>query len=171
MATEVTCPFCGAKKLVGQPCPKCGKRGGAILKVEDNSIWHPISEHRDFNDALKAAGDLFDGGMEEDFRIDDNPQPVSDWPGTLVPAYKLVKEECPECGEEVRSFDMIRTTDYHGISYRCVCMKCYERIMETKGTTARNTTSETKISTTITEEDMTWKNRRSLAYISSATSS
>ena len=57
--TEVTCPFCGAKKLVGHPCPECCKKGGAILKVEDDSIWRiwrPISEHRDFDDALKAAG-------------------------------------------------------------------------------------------------------------------
>lgn len=134
--TEVTCPFCGAKKLVGHPCPECGKQGSVILKVEDNSIWriwHPISEHRNFDDALKAAGELFDAGMEEDFRIDDNPGPDGNWPGTLIPAYKLVKEKCPECGGAVRSFDMIRTTDYHGIPYRRVCMKCYERIMETKG--------------------------------------
>ena len=129
MATEVACPFCGAKKLVGKPCPNCGKKGGAVLKVEDNSIWrtwHPISEHRDFDDALKA-------GMEEDFRIDDDPRPDGNWPGTLIPSYKLVKEKCPECGGESRSFDMIRTTDYHGIPYRRVCMKCYERIMEAKG--------------------------------------
>lgn len=97
--TEVTCPFCGAKKLVGHPCPECGKQGSAILKVEDNSIWriwHPISEHRNFDDALKAAGELFDAGMEEDFRIDDDPGPDGNWPGTLIPAYKLVKEKCPE---------------------------------------------------------------------------
>lgn len=81
----------------------------------------------------KLRGELFDAGMEEDFRIDDDPGPDGDWPGTLIPAYKLVKEKCPECGGAVRSFDMIRTTDYHGIPYRRVCMKCYERIMETKG--------------------------------------
>ena len=134
--TEVTCPFCGAKKLVGHPCPECCKKGGAILKVEDDSIWRiwrPISEHRDFDDALKAAGELFDAGVEEDFRIDDDPRPDAYWPGTLIPAYKLVKETCPECGGETRSFDMIRTTDYHGIPFRRVCMKCYEHIMETKG--------------------------------------
>lgn len=134
--TEVTCPFCGAKKLAGHPCPECGKKGSAILKVEDNSIWRiwqPISEHRNFDDALKAAGELFDAGMEEDFRIDDDPRPDGNWPGTLIPSYKLVKQKCPECGGEVRSFDMIRTTDYHGIPYRRVCMKCYERIMEAKG--------------------------------------
>lgn len=133
---EVTCPFCGEKKLVGQPCPECGKKGSAILKVEDDSIWHiwkPISEHRDFNDAIRAAGELFDGGMEESFYIDDHLQSSSDWPGMLIPACKLVKEKCPECGDETRYIDMILTTDYHGIPYRRVCMKCYEHIMETKG--------------------------------------
>ena len=84
--TEVTCPFCGARKLLGHTCPECGKKGSAILKVEDNSIWriwHPISEHRNFDDALKAAGELFDAGMEEDFRIDDDPGPDGNWPGAL----------------------------------------------------------------------------------------
>ena len=137
MNTEVNCPFCGAKKIVGCHCPECGRMAGAILKVEGQRdifrIWEPISEHRDFDDALKAAGELFDGGMEEDFCIDDNPRPNSDWPGTLIPAYKLVKEKCQECSGENRSFDMVRTTDYHGIPYRRVCMKCYEHIMETKG--------------------------------------
>lgn len=133
---EVNCLYCGSKKTLAQTCPECGRMGGAILKVEDNSIWRiwqPISEHRNFDDAFKAACKLFDGGMEEDFRIDDNPQPDSDWPGTVIPSYKMVKEKCPECGNDTRVFDMVRTTDYHGIPYRRVCMKCYERIMETKG--------------------------------------
>lgn len=132
-AKEVNCLYCGSKKTLAQTCPECGRMGGAILKVEDYHFWKPVSEHRNFDEALKAAGELFDGGVEEDFRIDDNPQPDSDWPGTVIPSYKLVKEECPECGGEVRSFDMVRTTDYHGIPYRRVCMECYERIMETKG--------------------------------------
>ena len=130
---EVRCLYCGAKKIVGCQCPECGKMAGAVLKVEDYHFWKPVSEHRNFDDALKAAGELFDGGMEEDIRIDDNPQPESDWPGTVIPSYKMVKEKCPECGKETRVMDMIRTVDYHGIPFRHVCMKCYERIMETKG--------------------------------------
>lgn len=136
-AGGLTCVFCGSEKMPGALCPECGRIAGAILKVEGQRdvfrLWEPISEHRNFDDALKAAGELFDRGMEEDFCIDDNPRPGAKWPGTLIPSYKMVKEKCPECGDETRAFDMIRTTDYHGIPYRRVCMKCYERIMETKG--------------------------------------
>lgn len=37
---------------------------------------------------------------------------------------------CPVCGREVNREDMDFTRDCHGITYRLVCMECWERLME-----------------------------------------
>ena len=37
---------------------------------------------------------------------------------------------CPVCGKEVDRADMNFTRDCHGITYRLVCWKCYEKLME-----------------------------------------
>lgn len=53
--------------------------------------------------------------------------------GKAVRPYRLVKETCPKCGKEARTFEMYGTRDYYGIPFRRVCAKCYERIMTTTG--------------------------------------
>lgn len=37
---------------------------------------------------------------------------------------------CPECGKEVERCDMSWTVDCHGISYRLLCWKCWQKAME-----------------------------------------
>lgn len=37
---------------------------------------------------------------------------------------------CPVCGKEVDRADMNYTRDCHGITYRLVCWKCYEKLMK-----------------------------------------
>ena len=132
---EVKCLYCGSKKPLAQTCPKCGKDAEIILQVDagDEQNWKSLSEHRDYDEAYKTACELFDGGMEEDFyiKIADTNDP--EWPGRTLRYYELAKENCPVCGAETRVIDTMRTRDCRGILFRRVCMKCYERIMETKG--------------------------------------
>lgn len=40
---------------------------------------------------------------------------------------------CPVCGKEVERQDMTFTHDCHGITFRLVCSRCWERIMNSKG--------------------------------------
>ena len=40
---------------------------------------------------------------------------------------------CPICGKEVERNDMQYTRDCHGITYRLVCIDCYDEIMDKKG--------------------------------------
>lgn len=39
-------------------------------------------------------------------------------------------KKCPVCGHEVKRSDMNYTSDCHGIPYRLVCFKCWERLMD-----------------------------------------
>jgi len=36
---------------------------------------------------------------------------------------------CPECGKKVDRADMYYTKDCHGITFRLLCMDCYEKAM------------------------------------------
>lgn len=36
---------------------------------------------------------------------------------------------CPKCGKQVDRADMLFTRDCHGIQFRLVCFKCYEKLM------------------------------------------
>ena len=36
---------------------------------------------------------------------------------------------CPVCGKKVSRADMNFTRDCHGITYRLVCWKCYDKLM------------------------------------------
>ena len=65
----------------------------------------------------------------DDYRIQETDSGCT-WP---LPGYKLWIEECPVCGGQVRRIDLLRTYDCHGIPYRHVCQKCYDKIMEEKG--------------------------------------
>lgn len=38
--------------------------------------------------------------------------------------------ECPVCGKKVSRDDMYYTRDCYGITFRIVCWKCYEKLME-----------------------------------------
>ena len=40
---------------------------------------------------------------------------------------------CPICGKEVERNNMQYTRDCHGITYRLVCIDCYDEIMDIKG--------------------------------------
>ena len=40
---------------------------------------------------------------------------------------------CPECQKQVIRECMSWTNDCHGITFRLVCNRCLDRIMETKG--------------------------------------
>ena len=37
---------------------------------------------------------------------------------------------CPECEKEVPRHDMLFTHDCHGIPFRLLCSKCYEKAMK-----------------------------------------
>ena len=41
--------------------------------------------------------------------------------------------ECECCGKQVERNDMQFTKDCHGITYRIVCLECYDKIMNKKG--------------------------------------
>ena len=43
------------------------------------------------------------------------------------------KRICPVCEKEVDRKGMAWTTDCHGITFRLVCNKCWDNIMQTKG--------------------------------------
>ena len=130
MKKEISCPFCGTKKMLGFLCTECG-RGGVVLKVEEcgtcGRYFEPVSEHQSFDSAYEAACKMFDNGDGDDFLIDDGGHL------TQLMGYKLVKEVCPKCGKETRVLDMVGTRDYWGIPFRRVCEKCYDRIMTTTG--------------------------------------
>lgn len=36
---------------------------------------------------------------------------------------------CPCCNEKIKRQDMNYTRDCHGITYRLVCFRCYEKLM------------------------------------------
>ena len=36
---------------------------------------------------------------------------------------------CPECGKETERKEMIFTYDCHGITFRLVCHRCYDKLM------------------------------------------
>lgn len=87
------------------------------------------SEHDSYDEAVEAAGYLFDAGDDGDFLIIENATGQK-W---RLPGHAFQKELCPECGKEVRVHDMERTVDCHGIPFRRVCLDCYDRIMSDRG--------------------------------------
>lgn len=46
---------------------------------------------------------------------------------------KEPEHECPVCGKMFPRSEMQFTTDCHGITYRLVCLDCYDKIMDEKG--------------------------------------
>lgn len=46
---------------------------------------------------------------------------------------ELDLRECPECKKQVSRENMSWTNDCHGITFRLVCNKCWDSIMESKG--------------------------------------
>ena len=38
--------------------------------------------------------------------------------------------ECQNCGKKVERKNMLFTNDCHGITFRLVCRRCYEKLME-----------------------------------------
>lgn len=87
------------------------------------------SDHDSYDEAVEAAGKLFDGGDEGDFRIVENATGQK----RRLRGYTFSKQPCPVCGKESRARDMERTYDCHGIPFRKVCSKCYDRIMNERG--------------------------------------
>ena len=89
------------------------------------------SEHDTYDEAEEAAIVLFDNGNGDpgDFRIVE----TSTGHKWRLPGYRLMTEKCPVCGKEVCRQYMIRTHDCHGIPFRLVCDRCYDKIMSTKG--------------------------------------
>lgn len=87
------------------------------------------SEHGSYDEAVEAAGALFDNGDDGEFRIAENATGQK-W---RLHGHTFQKEPCPECGKEVRVRDMERTVDCHGIPFRRVCQDCYDRIMSARG--------------------------------------
>lgn len=87
------------------------------------------SEHDSYDEAVEAAGKLFDAGDEGDFRIVENATGQK-W---RLHGYTFAKEPCPVCGVEARVHDMERTHDCHGIPFRRVCADCYDSIMSSRG--------------------------------------
>lgn len=89
------------------------------------------SEHDTYDEAEEAAIALFDNGNGDpgDFRIVE----AATGHRWLLPGYRLVTEKCPVCGKDVCRQYMIRTHDCHGIPFRLVCDRCYDKIMSTKG--------------------------------------
>lgn len=89
------------------------------------------SEHDTYEKAEEAAIALFDNGNGDpgDFRIVETAT-GDKW---RLPGYRLMTEKCPVCGKDVCRQYMIRTYDCHGIPFRLVCDRCYDKIMSTKG--------------------------------------
>lgn len=96
----------------------------AELLVEDYPFgFRKLNDCESIDAAEKEMLARFDGGMEEDFLIKDSGMEFH------YPSYKLVKETCPRCSEEERVFRMFQTRDYHGIPFRRVCSKCYNKVL------------------------------------------
>lgn len=95
------------------------------LFVEDYPFgFRKIDDFESMDAAEKEMMDRYDGGMEEDFLINDDGMKF------VYPSYKLFKQECPRCGKKTRPFQMIQTYDCQCIPFRKVCRKCHEKIME-----------------------------------------
>lgn len=101
------------------------------LQSESPPDWQfeTRSEHDSYDEAVEAAGKLFDAGDEGDFRIVDN----STGRAWRLSGHTFQKEPCPVCGREARIREMMRTCDCHGIPFRRVCADCYDRIMSSRG--------------------------------------
>lgn len=101
-----------------------------MYKVQVETQWRDEFEDRlerfdTFEQAEEFCGKLFDEGEDGDFVIRD-----VEWDRPLrIPGYKLVVHECPLCGKDVRLLNMMMTRDCHGIPFRAVCPKCYDKQM------------------------------------------
>lgn len=117
-------------------------RKAFILQVEGKLIGEYIdrSEHDTYDEAEEAAITLFDNGNGEpgDFRIVES-ETGHRW---ILPGYRLVTEKCPICEKNVCRQYMLRTHDCHGIPFRLVCERCYDKIMSTKGYDGERYTEE-----------------------------
>ena len=105
-----------------------------IVQYEDRKgNWIDAPGEFEYVDGCyEQAGKLFDEDVGCDYRIKE-VEDGEDCGHIRIYPYKLVKEPCPICGKDVRHYDMIQTTDCHGIPYRFVCPDCYERVMDGKG--------------------------------------
>lgn len=101
-----------------------------VLEYEDayGKYHRAEGDHEYIDECYDQAGELFDKGIEGDFRIVDLEDGVP-WGSLRLPAHRLVKQPCPICRKEVRNHEMMRTYDCRGIPYRYVCPKCYEKVM------------------------------------------
>ena len=99
--------------------------------MKEDYPWEPvfIDAFASYDAAMDKAVQLFDVGTVEDFSIVD----ASTGQTFAINGYTLVKETCPVCGKEVRRYQMERTHDCHGIPFRLVCGRCFDRIMEEIG--------------------------------------
>ena len=99
--------------------------------MKEDYPWTPefTDAFESYDAAMDEAVRLFDAGEIEDFGIVDTRTGQT----FVINGYTLVKETCPICGKEVRRYQMERTHDCHGIPFRLVCGRCFDRIMEDPG--------------------------------------
>jgi len=88
--------------------------------------------HEYIEGCYEEAGEMFDKNDNLEFRIKE----VED--GENVGYIRMRTSSlqiflCPICNKAVRRHDMQMSTDCHGIAYRPLCHKCWEKVMETKG--------------------------------------
>lgn len=100
-----------------------------ILRQDTAAGYQTVGEFAHYDEAMKKAVKLFDDGVDDDFHIIDSRSDQR----FIIRAYTLVKDTCPICGKTVRRYQMERTRDCHGIPYRMVCGRCYDRIMDSTG--------------------------------------
>lgn len=102
-----------------------------LLQVEGDylNVFEDRSEHGSYEEAEKAAGELYDSGDTGDFRIVEKAT-GSKW---RLSGHTFEKQPCPICRKDVRRRNMFLTSDCHGIAFRYVCEDCYDKIMASKG--------------------------------------
>lgn len=110
-----------------------------LLMKESEELYGDLERCGYFSsadEAEKEAEKLFDKGFLGDFIIKECKDKGTGYETgfcySLSPT-ELSLHTCPICDKQVRVHKMQRTYDCHGIPFRMVCEKCYDRIMNTKG--------------------------------------
>ncbi len=103
-----------------------------LMYQDTDGRWkHAGGDHGCIDGVYKQAEKLFDTGVDG-FIILETKDGIEIREATLPP-HRLVKQKCPVCGQETRWHEMAMTRDCHGIPYRMVCSRCYDRIYYATG--------------------------------------
>lgn len=96
----------------------------------ESEMWNDPIKHPNF-DTIDECYDYIDSLYDEEKSTDDYTiyNTHNERVG-YVQWTRRRKCECPICGKMVRRDDMDFSRDCHGIPYRLMCLKCWDKIMD-----------------------------------------